>query len=158
MRNKIVILFSTIALLVAIQVKSQTTIVVQSILGSTQTYSLSDNGKLYFASTNLIIYDGTTQVSVPLNEIQKIYFAQNSSVEDLNIASTQNIALYPNPANNVIRLKNLNSSTLVSIYSMEGRLVLSKECASDESIDVSCLQKGFYVVRASNKSFKLIKQ
>lgn len=63
-----------------------------------------------------------------------------------------NITLYPNPAQNTLNINlpsNLNNIP-VSIYSIEGKLVLTKRISSDKSyLEVENLPKGYYIVRIS---------
>ncbi len=84
-----------------------------------------------------------------------------------NIKSTINnkqseIIIYPNPAQNELKIKNELSVTEVAIYNLEGKLVLNKQAKHIESIDVSILQKGIYLVclkdKAGIKNYKLIKE
>jgi hypothetical protein len=63
-----------------------------------------------------------------------------------------NITLYPNPAQNTLNINlpsNLNNIP-VSIYSIEGKLVLTKIISSDKAyLEVENLPKGYYIVRIS---------
>jgi hypothetical protein len=66
---------------------------------------------------------------------------------------TQNIAIYPNPANNLIILDIPNSIELkqIKVFDAMGRLVL-KEARNLAQIDVSSLTSGIFLVRIETES------
>lgn len=70
--------------------------------------------------------------------------------------------IYPNPAQNELKFKSDFTISEVSIYDMEGKLILNKHAKHIESIDVSTLQKGIYLVCLKDKNgiknYKLIKE
>lgn len=59
--------------------------------------------------------------------------------------------IYPNPAENVLNVKALNSfaNSTFQLFSMEGKLVRSKTNLS-ETIDISALEAGVYFIEASD--------
>ncbi|MDX2173492.1 MAG: T9SS type A sorting domain-containing protein [Bacteroidota bacterium] len=59
--------------------------------------------------------------------------------------------IYPNPAQNEIKLKNNLNVNEVCIYSMEGKLVLNKQGKNIDNIDISELQKGIYLLCIKDK-------
>jgi phosphatidylserine/phosphatidylglycerophosphate/cardiolipin synthase-like enzyme len=78
------------------------------------------------------------------------------TVTDINENSLSDnlINIYPNPASDKITVKN-NSDELqeVSIYSINGQLMIQKEINSPEmNIDISSLSQGIYVIRISGNS------
>ncbi len=70
--------------------------------------------------------------------------------------------IYPNPTQNELIFKSDFTINEVSIYDMEGKLILNKHAKHIESIDVSTLQKGIYLVCLKDKNgiknYKLIKE
>jgi len=137
---------------------SQTSVVVQYTTNQEQTFILNDQGKIYFSGSNLMIdqLNGQSE-TIAISDIRKLYFpARVSIIED--IAIENNIFLYPNPATDQIKLSNIKASTLVSVYSMNGQLLINQLSSPDQSINISNLKKGLYIVKANDKTFKLIKQ
>jgi hypothetical protein len=61
-----------------------------------------------------------------------------------NVAS--NIRVYPNPANNRIAIKGIKGETTLEILSIKGQLVFSGNVWEDETIDVSNLPEGIYLI------------
>lgn len=67
--------------------------------------------------------------------------------ETLGIGDFQidNLALYPNPATNVLYMEGLPVADLqVQIVDMQGRIVMSQNIQSDTGLDVSSLNSGLY--------------
>jgi endoglucanase len=66
------------------------------------------------------------------------------------------LKIYPNPTNQYVNIDLGNNSVLVNIQllSIDGRVILNKEKIGQaiETIDVSTLQKGTYLVKVSNSS------
>ena len=71
-------------------------------------------------------------------------------------------SIYPNPAQNELKFTSNFAINEVSIYNMEGKLILNKHAKHIESIDISTLQKGIYLVCLKDKSgiknYKFIKE
>ena len=64
-------------------------------------------------------------------------------------AEIQPLLIFPNPAQDMIRFKEAYSGELV-IYDALGKTVLSQELNNDESVNVSTLTSGLYLVRLTN--------
>ena len=65
----------------------------------------------------------------------------------INNLNTEAMVFYPNPVNDRLYLKNSNYvSTLIMIYDLQGKKVLDGKVDS-ESIDISNLSKGIYIVK-----------
>lgn len=75
------------------------------------------------------------------------------------------ISLLNNPVEDILAFHNTNNSIIedISIYTIQGNLVLSKEIATDAvAIDVSVLPSGLYIAKATvrnkNQVFRFIKK
>lgn len=81
-------------------------------------------------------------------------------VDNVSVNSSE-VAIYPNPAVDVVNLTNVKGATDYKVYSADGRLVLQGS-TQDQSFNVSSLEKGVYVVAITSKgkttSTKLIKK
>ena len=62
----------------------------------------------------------------------------------------QNFKVYPNPATNIIYIKNLknNYNSTFFIYDHLGRLITTS--SNDEKLDISRLSKGVYYIHIKN--------
>lgn len=118
--------------------------------------------------------DGTTFMTIPLireisSDFEYKMFVNSDEVDVKAYAQTgvssladAGISLHPNPVKDIIRLNNLKDGSLIRVYDISGRMVLSTETfASFESIDVRGLANGIYSIsilnNGSNAVSKFIK-
>ncbi len=70
--------------------------------------------------------------------------------------------IFPNPANNVINIKSQAQITEVSIYALDGKLVLNKQDKNIRQLDISDLKSGIYILSLKDKKeivvYKFIKE
>ena len=106
-------------------------------------------------------------VVVPQNQSQSssgiIGILTQATLEVPQLELSQNITVYPNPTTSAIFFKtdtNL-SDEKVSIFTISGQLVAEKQITADNTLDLSALASGVYVIKFTNKkinSFKIIKR
>jgi len=70
----------------------------------------------------------------------------------INDISSQNIIVYPIPANDKIFIKSDIGISKVEIYSVDGQLMQLREANDVKTVDVSALIKGAYIVRLFSDS------
>ena len=79
--------------------------------------------------------------------------------EEKNVAS---ILVYPNPVKSELRLKGISEQCRVTIYSLDGREIVSGTEFEKDTIDVSFLKPGIYFLKLHNsfntKTLKFIKE
>ena len=125
--------------------------------GSVQTYSMMESGRVYFEdNTYLVIEEGTGKelVRIPMGDIRKI-----TCEEEVGLPENQatEISILPNPVHDVLMLHNLDGTQNVSIYAIDGRLMRTFEVSGNETIDISTLPVGLYLVRTQSSTLKMIK-
>jgi hypothetical protein len=122
--------------------------------------------KFSFSDDNLLVdLIGGSVKTYNLAGVRKISFVTDGSIDvptaitDPELSSAQGISLYPNPAENMLYLKNLPEGiSLCSIYTAAGILVLSVQTSGEgNSINISNLPKGLYLIRINNQALKFIK-
>jgi len=59
---------------------------------------------------------------------------------------SQQVEMYPNPAQNRVTLKGLEEETEVEFSTLEGRLVTTKKTTSNQ-LDISDIQAGYYLYK-----------
>jgi len=129
------------------------------ILTSTRTVNSSLNAH------NCVIVDNSVQL-----DINNIPYYRNAWVYMLNAdISTEivenkfidNILIYPNPATNMLTIKNAKQNTIVIIYDLTGKQLINCRL-QNEQIDISELSNGFYtlIIKSDNMETvnKFIKQ
>lgn len=88
--------------------------------------------------------------------------AQNQTLEVAEFEIAENITVYPNPttAGILFRSKAFLSNEKISIFNTNGQLISEKTIGADNSVDLSELASGIYVIQLHSdqkKSFKIIK-
>jgi N-acetylneuraminic acid mutarotase len=84
-----------------------------------------------------------------------------SSSTDVKLLTIDSKMIYPNPATDIIYLKGIKENSTINIYDINGTLRLTKLIGRDNSLDISHLYKGIYLVNITTSDFtkqcKLIK-
>lgn len=102
--------------------------------------------------------EGTTD-TYSISEIQKLYFNLETSAISNNHSNKALLSVYPNPANKTIIVDNIPLGTeTIFIFNLKGALVLKQDIDNViESIDISSLPKGLFILRAQDINVKIIK-
>lgn len=135
---------------------AQTDVEIQFFNSGTQTFTVSDAGKIYFDNGYMLIDEGNgIPYSFPIPDIKKVMFDHITSVE---ILETSDIRIYPNPVTNYLRISSEHNTDIpYQIYALDGRLVLAGTAHSEESISMNNLSKGLYLLKIDGKTFKISK-
>ncbi|MBQ9311775.1 MAG: T9SS type A sorting domain-containing protein [Bacteroidales bacterium] len=148
--------------LFSIGATAQNVLVVQLNSGTEQSFDLGDNGSVSFEENadegnKIIILDNEDNTtSFLISAIQKLYFQPTLSIDDFQLAET--LFIYPNPARDYIKVANNNNEKqILTVYSLDGRLLIQDKYANDEKIDISLLEKGMYIVKIGSKILKFSK-
>lgn len=70
----------------------------------------------------------------------------------VNIDAKKVLPVYfvPNPAKEVIKIQNISERAFVSIYNIQGKLILSKTVVNNEQINISNFSEGIYLIKISD--------
>lgn len=108
-----------------------------------------------------VVYTVTAEDGTPQDWTVTLDFSY-VGVQSLDAVS---VNLYPNPAHSILNvdLKGFNSNVTVSLMSMDGKILVSKQISAQSAgtmnqIDVSGLTTGIYFVQIVNASGKIIKK
>lgn len=127
--------------------------------GTTQSSALSALSKITFSGSSIVLnYTDGSKGTFEESLIQKMVFSSITAVEDVFSTST-GLTVYPSPATDYIRIANLpEGETAYTIYSLDGAMVASSILGNAaEQINVSTLNKGFYVIKLNNHAVKFMK-
>lgn len=118
--------------------------------------------KLTFENNKMVFtYISGTSEMFSVSSIQKISFISVfTGINDFASEKNNNqISVYPNPVANELNFKNLpESSSDLFIYRMDGALVLQTQINKFENtVDLSNLAVGIYLVRVNNQIIKISK-
>ena len=122
--------------------------------GTTTSHTMNTSSKIYYSDTQLFFDDNGSIVSYNLSELRKAYFSAPQSTEEIE---NQQLALYPNPSKDVLNLMNLADSQEITIYSINGAVIMKTIASGDAELNISDLHPGMYVVSAGNMVSKFIK-
>jgi len=83
-----------------------------------------------------------------------LFFSTHQQVEDLPTATTEvvthDLNIFPNPAQNTIRLDHTAADGTLTISAMNGQVLMAKSYNTGESIDVSELPEGMYLIEVQS--------
>ena len=118
--------------------------------GTTVQYVMSSDAKIYYSDTQLFL----DSISFNLSELRKAYFTTFDNTNDID---NQQLAIYPNPAKDVLRIENIADNQEVTIYSINGAVLKRVVVSGDSEISINELRPGMYIVSAGNMFSKFIK-
>ncbi len=100
--------------------------------------------------------------SVEFNHDHQILESNSTVQYDASLSLRENeaitgVVVYPNPAKNELFVKGLNGISDFKISYINGQLVKKGTIKSNNSIDVSGLEKGTYILEIENNKLKFIK-
>ena len=146
-------------LIVAYCAAAQATVTVVGNDGSSQQFVMEATGEIYFGTDYMAIMtasNATDITTIQIDDVSKVLFSENVRIVDV---SETTLTLMPNPATESFVLHGMGDEPqLVTVYSMSGAQVLQGRYSDGESIDISALAKGIYMVRACMSVTKLIKR
>ena len=76
------------------------------------------------------------------NDYDFVSVSENSLISDAMV--------YPNPAKDVLYIRNVSEKAVISILSIDGRVMLQSKGSS--MININTLQKGLYFVRVNDQN------
>ena len=147
-------------LLAAGLAKAQTGVTITYYTGTTQTFSIETNGKLYFENEALYLKSNNTATPtvIPVSIIQKITFSNTLGVTTFG-QNENNLTLYPNPASDLVKIGAIGNDAIeVKMYTLTGQLVQQGKYFPNEAIDISVLSGGIYLIQANGVTFKFVKK
>jgi hypothetical protein len=75
---------------------------------------------------------------------------ESNLLNTTSLPTNELIKVYPNPANNFIAIKGLKSAANLSIYNLLGQEVLTRTIIPNETIEISSLSQGVYIVKVNS--------
>jgi hypothetical protein len=135
---------------------TQMTVILNS--GEERSFLMMENDRVYFEdNVTLVVEQGVYTKSIttfPLADIRKILCRE---VEGTDEQTESALSIYPNPVHDVLTLRNLQGKQIVCIYALDGRLMKAFEATGDQTVDISDLSRGVYLVTTQSQTLKMIK-
>lgn len=151
------ILFSVLFAL-AFQTNAQDKIYLNLTDNSQNEIALTTLSKISF-SNGLVKFKTSDGVSNQYNisTVSKLSFVKQDNTGTIDNTENGEVSLYPNPSSDIVFIKNLNSGANFSIYNLSGSMVMTGITDSNQSIDISGLSKGIYLIKTTVKTLKFTK-
>ncbi len=122
--------------------------------GSTATIAAFPNSGYLFDKWQDNVTDNPRQVTVT-GDMTFVAFFKSTGVGE---NEGRLLVLYPNPANDYIRIEGLEANSEVKIYNTMGALVKVVNVNANEEIGISELSDGLYVLRCGNATLRFVKK
>jgi hypothetical protein len=112
---------------------------------------------VYYTGAQWAIYNQDAYTPMPVGASFNVLIADNfTAVNDISAAKP--LSFSPNPATDKIAFSNTSDKTLrIQVLDISGKLLIDK-LLLNESLDVSALIPGIYIMKVDNTCYKLIKQ
>lgn len=125
-----------------------------------ETVAISTDLKIDFVDKgfDLVRGEGDLVGSYEYSDVKKIVFIANSSVESIT-GSSADVIVTPNPVVDMITLRGADEfvGSEINVYSIDGQNKLRISEWNGESIDVSYLPAGIYIINTQSKNLKFVK-
>lgn len=117
-----------------------------------------DVTKFSFSDDNLLINQNGTVTPISRSTIHKLLVEDVTSSSIETYDENARIFIYPNPTSDKLNMASVTEEqVLVCIYSLSGQVLLRQKMSTSESIDVSSLSKGIYIIKINETSYKFSK-
>jgi len=108
----------------------------------------------YFKKWSDNTTDNPKEVVVDHDIVLAAFFEGTGIDED----GFSNVSLYPNPANDIIRIEGLEDEHEIQIYNAFGMLVMTTTLQGDGEVNISGMSAGLYLIRIDGRlAMKLVK-
>lgn len=111
-----------------------------------------------FSGDNLLINQNGTITPITRSLIRKLTLEDvaTSSIETYD--ENAHIFIYPNPTSDKLNMAcETEQQVMVRIFSLNGQVLMQKQMSTSESINVSSLAKGIYIIKINETSYKFSK-
>ena len=124
---------------------------------TTQTFELEDMPVITVEGLDLKVATNNADVTIPLKDIVRYYFKVNSITGIDEVNTDQESLDYKN---GILVMHGLKAGSVVSIYSLDGKLQQSITVPRDGFYrrSLASLQSGVYIVKANSLSYKIMKR
>ena len=133
-----------------------TDLVLQKSDGAQQLQDIAVIGKWIFVENDLqlLAHDGTILAQESIKNIRKITLINSGDLSATENIATPNIVIYPNPAQEILLVKGVESQML-RVFDLQGRLLKTE---NGVQVTVSDLASGTYLLQVGTQVVRFIKQ
>ena len=133
-----------------------TNLVIEHRSGAEEMQDIATIGKLVFVEDSIRLLDksGNVLAIEALSNIKKITLLTSDTSEDVNDTIVNTIVVYPNPTQELLIIRGVESQTL-RIYDLQGRLLKTEW---GNQISVGNLSDGTYLLQIGTQVVRFIKK
>lgn len=140
---------------------AETTLRIEYVDGADYTTALSVVGRWEFTDGKFILVSTSGEVlaeKANVYDVRRVVFKSDDTPTDVENMEAE-LAVYPNPTQDVVYVNGLESGETVRIYSLEGRLLMSEVAQGDGRVqfNVASLAEGTYLLQMGTEIVKIIK-
>ena len=111
-----------------------------------------------FSGDNLLINQNGTVTPIARSIIRKLTLEDVTSSSIETYDENARIFIYPNPTSDKLNMASeTEQQVMVRIFSLNGQVLMQQQMSTSESIDVSSLSKGIYIIKINETSYKFSK-
>ena len=145
------------ALLLVIGEMKSTNLVVWSKDGTKVAYALSEQPKVTFTETELLVTTQSVEVNYPIDNMARLTY---ESGDETDIRDLKNDKMSFKKDGEALLFPALKANSTVSIYSLNGKLEFKKTVMTygEYSFPLSNLSTGVYLVNVNGLTYKIVKK
>lgn len=152
--KKIFVLLFGILLSSVMYAQEKNALVVKLIDGNTHTFVLSEKPVITLSNGNVVI-DGSASTTYARSEVEKFYF-DFFDPNGIKTMSDDGITFCYVDGNN-FRISGLKENTVVSVASLDGKILSTLKSDGDVTISLGNYPKGAYIVSFGKRSVKIVR-
>jgi len=160
-RSSRIVLAMCVATSMSLSVKAQQGLIVKSSSGTSTPLSYSAVSKLTFVDEIMTIVSpsGVAGQTFSLATTSTITFADVSPNAIADLVNNEGLKVYPTLVVSQLNIKGANVGNIASIYNITGSKLMQFSILSDiETVNVSNLKCGVYMLRINGETFKFNKK
>lgn len=163
--KKILKMFETVALIFIVTVSNfafaqsivQKTDITVVYNNSQANSSFQDVSRFYFSNGNLVIDQHGAESHIPVASVRRLEL-DAVTTNEVSSWDENTVIVYPNPTSDRLYFSTgQQRDVLVAVYALSGQLLQRQQVNTSESVDVSNLAKGIYVIRIDEQTYKFTK-
>lgn len=133
------------------------TIIVTTLEGATMEYLIDKNTKVKIAKPNLVIETDGLVLTYELESMSQVRYGRKLVTMSIPVVSVADDKPF-RMENETLFLSGLPENTLVGVYNVEGKTVMSRRYSGNAQVSLNSLPSGVYFVKFNNETYKISKK
>jgi len=140
----------------ALQAANLTHLIVELKDNKTYSFKLADKPVITFNDGDLVV-NGDASTSYAISNVKNYHFGDGVASDVKTVSSNELVVSYVNE--NTINVQNAVANAQVSVFTIAGVVVSNQAADADGAATIQLpSQKGVYIVKVGDKSFKVIRK